>query len=115
MIKGIGVDIIEVERVEKLGLRSPRFLERIFSPGEIAYCSKKANKFQHFAARFAAKEAFFKALGRRIPWKEVELVNLTSGKPTLKLKGKGRQVFKRAHVSVAHLTEYAVAVVILEA
>lgn len=115
MIKGIGIDIIEVERVEKLGLKSPRFLERIFTASEIAYCSKKANRFQHFAARFAAKEAFFKALGKRIPWKDVELINLTSGKPTLKIKGKQRQAFKRIHVSVSHLAGHALAVVILEA
>jgi holo-[acyl-carrier protein] synthase len=114
MISGIGIDIIEVARVRRLGSKSPRFLERIFTPGEIAYCSKKKNQYQHFAARFAAKEAFFKALGERIPWKDVELVNLVSGKPTLKLKGKRRWPFRRTHVSVSHLAEHALAVVILE-
>lgn len=114
MINGIGIDIIEVARVQKLGSKSPRFLERVFTPGEIAYCSKKKNKYQHFAARFAAKEAFFKALGERIPWKDVELVNLVSGKPTLKLRGKRRWPFKRTHVSISHLAEHALAAVILE-
>ena len=114
MIKGIGVDIIEVERVKKLGLKSPRFLEKVFTTGEIAYCSRKANKFQHFAARFAAKEAFFKALGERIPWKDVEVVNLASGKPTLELGGNRSWPFKRAHVSVSHLAEHALAIVVLE-
>ncbi len=114
MISGIGIDIIEVARVAKLSSKSPRFLERVFTAGEITYCLKKRNKYQHLAARFAAKEAFFKALGERISWKDVELVNLTSGKPVLKLKGKRRWPFKRTHVSVSHLAEYALAVVILE-
>ncbi len=114
MISGIGIDIIEVARVQKLDSKSPRFLERVFTAREIAYCSKKKNKYQHYAARFAAKEAFFKALGERIPWKDVELVNLASGKPTLKLKGERRRPFKRMHVSVSHLSEHALAVVILE-
>jgi holo-[acyl-carrier protein] synthase len=114
MISGIGIDIIEVSRVQKLGSKSPRFLKRVFTPGEIAYCSKKKNKYQHFAGRFAAKEAFFKALGERIPWKDIELINLALGKPTLKLKGKRPWPFKRTHVSVSHLAEYALAIVILE-
>lgn len=114
MIKGIGIDIIEVERVEKLGLKSSRFLEKIFTPREIAYCSRKANKFQHFAARFAAKEAFFKALGKRIPWKDVELVNLASGKPTLELASGREWPFRQAHVSISHLARLALAVVVLE-
>ncbi len=114
MIKGIGVDIIEVERIKRLGLKSPRFLEKIFTPGEIAYCSKKANEFEHFAARFAAKEAFFKALGKRIPWKEVEVVNLASGKPTLKLTNGRARTFKQAHLSLSHLAAHALAVVVLE-
>ncbi|MDH7512225.1 MAG: holo-ACP synthase [Clostridiales bacterium] len=114
MISGIGIDIIEVARVQRLGSKSPRFLERVFTTREIAYCSKKKNEYQHFAARFAAKEAFFKALGKRIPWKDVELVNLPSGKPTLKVRAKRRWPFGRAHVSVSHLTEYALAVVLLE-
>ena len=113
MISGIGIDMIEVARIEKLGSKSPRFLERVFTPAEIAYCSKKKNKYQHLAARFAAKEAFFKALGERMRWKDVELVNLASGKPTLKLGGKRRWSFERTHVSVSHLAEHALAVVIL--
>jgi holo-[acyl-carrier protein] synthase len=61
MVKGIGIDIIEVERVKKLAEKNPRFLERIFTDREISYCVEKRNKYQHLAARFAAKEAFFKA------------------------------------------------------
>jgi holo-[acyl-carrier protein] synthase len=114
MIVGIGIDIIEVDRVARLAGKSPRFLERTFTPREIAYCSEKKNKHQNFAARFAAKEAFFKALGRRIGWKDVELVNRTSGQPDLIIRGEMATIFKRVHVSVSHLAAYAVAVVILE-
>jgi holo-[acyl-carrier protein] synthase len=114
MIVGIGIDIIEVERLAKLAEKSPRFLEKVFAPGEIAYCSKKRNHYQNFAARFAAKEAFFKALGRRVHWKNVELVNLPSGKPTFKLKGTKKWPFTKAHVSISHLAGHATAIVILE-
>ena len=114
MVKGIGIDIIEVERVKKIAERKPGFLQRIFTPQEISYCLKKRNKYQHLAARFAAKEAFFKALGRRISWKEVELFNLSTGKPQLEIKSKEKLSFERALVSISHLKEYAVATVILE-
>lgn len=114
MITGIGIDFIEVERVRKLAEKSPRFLERVFTPVEIAYCSKKKNKYQNYAARFAAKEAFIKALGRKVPWLDIELANLPSGQPRLELKGAQKWPFDRVHVSVSHLAEHAMAVVILE-
>ncbi len=114
MVKGIGIDIIEVERVKKLAGKNPSFLQRIFTTQEISYCLIKRNKYQHLAARFAAKEAFFKAIGRRISWKDVELINLPSGKPQLEIKSKEKFSFVEAHVSISHLAEYAVATVILE-
>ena len=114
MITGIGIDIIEVKRIKKLIEGNARFLKRIFTPKEIGYCLEKRNKHQHFAARFAAKEAFFKATGKRIGWKDVELINLPSGQPLLKIKPRESLNFDRAHVSVSHLEEYATAVVILE-
>ncbi len=114
MIVGIGIDIIEVARVARLAQKSPRFLERTFTSREIEYCSKKRNKHQNYAARFAAKEAFFKALGTRIGWKDVELVNRPSGQPDLVVKGLAQRPFDRVHVSVSHLADYAVAIVILE-
>ena len=114
MIVGIGMDIIEVERIRKLAEKNPRFLQRVFTPEEILYCLNKKNKHQHFAARFAAKEAFFKALGRRIGWKEVGLVNLPSGKPSLEITAKYPFPFQGAHVSVSHIKDYAAAVVVLE-
>lgn len=114
MIAGIGIDIIEVERVKNLVEKTPRSLEKIFSPLETQYCLQKKNKYQHLAARFAAKEAFFKALGRRISWTDIELDNLPSGKPHLNIKSKERYSFDKVHVSISHISDYAVAVVILE-
>jgi holo-[acyl-carrier protein] synthase len=114
MIVGIGIDIIEVDRIARLAERNPRFVERVFTHREIGYCSKKKNKYQNFAARFAAKEAFFKALGRRTVWRDVELINRPSGQPDLEIKGRGPWPFVRAHVSVSHLAAYAIAVVVLE-
>jgi holo-[acyl-carrier protein] synthase len=114
MVIGIGIDIIEVERVKKLAEKHPRFLERIFTPREIDYCLQKRNKYQHLAARFAAKEAFFKAIGKRINWKDVELFNLPSGKPQLEIKSKENFSIQEAHVSISHLKDYAVSSVVLE-
>ncbi len=114
MIIGIGIDFIEVERIKKLAEKSPRFVQRIFTPQEIKYSGGKANMYQHLAARFAAKEAFFKALGRRIKWTDVGVVNLPSGQPRLEVKEKDRYPFTEVHLSIAHLAEYAIAFVILE-
>ena len=114
MITGIGIDFIEVERIKRLAEKDPRFLERIYTPAEIIYCSEKRFKYQNYAARFAAKEAFFKALGKRISWKDVEMINLASGKPCLKIQRRGKKLFRYAHVSVSHLAEHAMAIVILE-
>ena len=114
MIVGIGVDIIEVERIQKLVEKSPRFLKRVFTDQEINYSKRKKNKFQHLAARFAAKEAFFKALGKKIDWVDVGIVNLPSGKPELELKGGRSFPFDRTYVSLSHLQDYAIAYVVLE-
>lgn len=114
MIAGIGIDIIEVERIKNSVEKNSRLLPRIFTPREISYCQRKRNKYQHFAARFASKEAFFKALGKRIKWTDVELVNLASGKPQLNIKSKERFSLSSIHVSISHLADYAAAVVILE-
>jgi holo-[acyl-carrier protein] synthase len=75
---------------------------------------KKKNKYRHLAARFAVKEAFFKAIGKRISWQDVELFNLPSGEPQLDIKFKERFFIDKALVSISHLKEYAVAAVILE-
>ena len=114
MIVGIGVDIIEVERIQKIAEKSPRFLTRVFTNEEIQYCDGKKNKFQHLAARFSAKEAFFKALGKKIKWTDIGIINLPSGKPELSLKTKETFPFDRIHVSLSHIQDYAIATVVLE-
>jgi holo-[acyl-carrier protein] synthase len=114
MVSGIGIDMIEVERVQKAIERNARFVDKVFTPGEWAYSEGKKNKFQHLAARFAAKEAFIKALGRGVPWASVEVVNLPSGKPTLVVRDAEEYGFTGAHVSLSHLASYALAVVVLE-
>jgi holo-[acyl-carrier protein] synthase len=114
MIIGIGADIIEVQRIQNLAEKSPRFLQRVFTSQEIQYSHSKKNRFQHLAARFAAKEAFFKALGRKIRWTEVGVVNLPSGKPTLEINTQESLPFDAAHVSLSHLKDCAIAFVILE-
>jgi len=114
MITGIGIDIIEVERVKKLSEKNPRFFKRIFTSEEIRYCSGKKNQYQHLAARFAAKEAFFKALGRKVGWTKIGVINLPSGKPQLEIDIQEALPFEKAHVSLAHLSTYATAIVILE-
>ncbi|MEO6732509.1 MAG: holo-ACP synthase [Ferruginibacter sp.] len=124
MIAGVGIDIIEVERVAtKLGKQSG-FREMVFSKNEIEYCEIKANKFEHYAARFAAKEAFFKALGtgwiNGTAFNEVEIINDEKGKPALILSGETATTiaaimsFKKISVSLTHLKTIASAIVIME-
>ena len=104
--------------------RTPRFRERVFTESERAYCdSRGANSAQHYAARFAAKEAAFKALGTGwrdgIGWHDAEVVSQESGAPALVLRGYALTVFEqlgatRAHLSLSHTSEHAVAQVIFE-
>ena len=124
MIVGTGVDLAEVPRirasVERFG---QRFVERIFTPAEIAYVERKANKYERYAARFAAKEAGMKAIGtgwrRGVTWQDFEVANLPSGKPTLRFHGVAAEFAERLKVrnvalSITHTSEVAMAHVILE-
>ena len=123
MIAGLGIDSIDVERVAARISREGGFRELIFSRGEIDYCEKKADKFMHYAARFAAKEAFFKALGtgwaEGTAFHEVEITHDERGKPELSLLG-GTKASVAAlgefnlWVSLSHLKTIATAVVIIE-
>jgi holo-[acyl-carrier protein] synthase len=123
MIVGLGLDMIEVDRVaEKIGKESG-FREMIFTPAEIAYCEDKTNKFEHYAARFAAKEAFFKALGTGwltgTAFNEVEIGHTDGGQPQISLLGKTAETIEaigsfKIQVSLSHLKAVASAVVILE-
>ncbi len=123
MITGLGSDIIEVSRVRKSIETISGFREKIFSGTEISYCEKKKNKFESYAARFAAKEAFFKALGtgwrNGMAFCEVEIINDELGKPVMILTGRSLEEKEKygitaVHVSLSHTKESAVAVVILE-
>src|SRR5579863_412216 len=97
MIVGLGVDITQVDRItEAIERRGPRFLERVFTPSEIAYCQKHRGSAERFAGRFAAKEAAMKALGtgwtHGVRWRDIEVVRERSGKPTLHLRGATRAI-----------------------
>lgn len=103
--------------------RGDRLRNRIFTPGEIRYCDGRPNPFQHYAARFAAKEALFKAIGTGwsggVGWRDAEVRNRANGKPDLLLSGKALEVARRLgaaryRISLSHTDGYAVAQVILE-
>jgi holo-[acyl-carrier protein] synthase len=124
MVLGLGTDLIETRRVEESIARfGERFLERIFTAGEIAYCQRKKNAAESFAARFAAKEAGAKALGtgisRGVTWKEFEVRREASGRPTLHMSGRAAELaeglgVKRVQLSLTHSRELALAVVVVE-
>jgi holo-[acyl-carrier protein] synthase len=123
MIAGVGIDMIEVERVATNIGKDAGFKELVFSQHEIAYCETKANKFEHYAARFAAKEAFFKAMGTGwmtgTAFNEIEIINDESGKPEIHLLGETAIVINKSgaikiSVSLSHLKTFASAVVIIE-
>ncbi|HYQ88541.1 MAG TPA: holo-ACP synthase [Candidatus Binatia bacterium] len=115
----VGVDIVEVGRIagaiERWGAR---FLERIFTPTEIAYCRARARAAESFAVRFAAKEAFAKALkvGRVSIWREVEVVRGEGPRPGVQLHGTARKLVgsRRVDISLSHAASHAVAVVLVE-
>jgi len=123
MIYGIGIDLIEVARVKKSIEKIGGFKEKIFTSKEISYCESKSRKFEHFAARFAAKEAFFKAIGtgwrNGLAFNEIEVLNDKLGKPEMRFYGKTDDLyrinkFKRVNVSISHIKETASAFVIIE-
>jgi len=116
MISGIGIDVIEIDRIRSaVKTHGKKFLNKIFTAREIKYCtSRKAYKFPELAARFAAKEAYSKAIGTGlagIKFKEIEVVNNKNGKPQIAISGK---ILKNAHISLSHSLKYAVASVIME-
>jgi len=124
MIVGLGVDIAEIDRIEAaIGRHGQAFLDRVFTPGEIAYCERHKKKFERYAARFAAKEATMKALGtgwrNGVRWVDLEVVREASGKPTMKLHGRSREIAERLgvkHISLSqtHSGNTAFAQVIFE-
>src|SRR5262249_46045015 len=123
MIVSIGIDIIEVARVREALMRTPRFAERVFTQAERDYCdSRGVVSAQHYAARFAAKEAALKAFqtGWRggISWQDVEIAARESGAPYLIFHGQVRELFEKsgateAHLSLSHTSKHAIAQVVL--
>lgn len=123
-IVGTGIDICEVPRVrEAIERFGERFLKRVFTESERAYCDSKKNRVERYAARFAAKEAAMKAIGtglrRGVTWQDVEVIREAGGRPTLRLTGKAAEFAhglgaRRFHLSLTHSEDVAQAQVILE-
>jgi len=124
MILGIGIDLIEVPRFERALQRyGERFINRLFTPDEVAYCQSKARAVEHFAARFSAKEAALKALGTGksggIRWRDVEVTRERGKPPQLQFHGQAERLFEfmgatQARVSLTHTGHTAAAYVIIE-
>jgi len=124
MIYALGTDLVEVARIERImGRWRERFIRKVYSEEEMRYCSAKACPAQHFAARFAAKEAFLKGVGvgmaGGVGFRDVEVATGAKGKPELRFHGRAREMVDRAgvtesHISLSHTDRYAVAVIVLE-
>jgi holo-[acyl-carrier protein] synthase len=124
MVVGVGTDLTEIERVRRTIERfGERFLQRVYTAGEIAYCMRKKGFAESFAARFAAKEAAAKALGtgisRGVGWLEFEVEREQGGRPTLLLHGRAAEIARgmgvvRVSLSLTHTREMAMAVVVME-
>ncbi len=123
MIYSIGTDITDVKRIKRAIEKSERFVEKIFTANEISYCMSRANKYESFAARFAAKEAVMKAIGTgwdgRINWIDIEVLNTDMGKPYIVTHNATNEFIKangilRIHLSISHERDYALAYTILE-
>ncbi len=125
VIVGTGIDIVDISRFDRfVEERNTLLLQRIFTPHEQEYCEARKKSAQHYALRFAAKEAFLKALGtglrQGLTWRDMEVVNDGYGKPELRLSGEAERLFackgmKRCFLSLSHDGNCAVASVILEA
>lgn len=123
-IIGIGTDIIECLRIaQMIDRHGELFISRVYTPHEISYCSTKKAATQHYAGRWAAKEAVLKALGtgwrKGISWRDIEVRNQPSGAPTIALCGGAREVFEKSgiatmHISISHCRSHATAYAIAE-
>ena len=124
MIYGIGVDIVHIKRIEETIRRwGNRFIQRIFTPNEEETCRRRVSPAAAFALRFAAKEAFSKALGlgmkKGIRWQDIEVFHLPGGRPALKLHGRSQEICEKEGITGFHLSlsdedEYGIAMVVLE-
>jgi holo-[acyl-carrier protein] synthase len=124
MIIGLGIDIVDQIRIRKgIEKHGDNFTNRLFTIKEITYCQKYSDPIEHYAGKFAVKEAFMKAIGtglsQQVTFKDIEVLNKDSGAPYIITHGKTEQIVKqltatKVHVSLSHVTEIAAAVVILE-
>lgn len=121
MAKGVGIDLVEIDRLAQARSRRPRLLDRIFTPAEIAYCLSRANADQSLAARFAAKEAVFKALGtaQGMAWQDIEIITDGAGRPEARLGGGAKRRADELEISslvisLTHSRQYAAAVAIAD-
>ena len=124
MIVAIGIDLVEISRIEKVfARRGDRFRARVFTEGEISYCERRASKLASYAARFAAKEAAMKALGTGwsdgVGWMDIEVISEPDGAPALQLHRRALERMRelgaiKAHISLTHSGNLAVAEVLLE-
>ena len=124
MIVATGIDMVEIARIEDVfARRGPRFRDRVFTASEIAYCESRAARMESYAARFAAKEAAMKALGTGwgdgVGWHDIEVLRSPSGVPSLQFSGRALERLNemgasRAHLSLTHSRDLAMAQVILE-
>ena len=124
-IFGVGVDVVDIKRIFVSFKKNKKFKERIFSSTEIKYCESKKNKYAYYAKRFAAKEAFVKALGtgfsKGLSFKEIQIKNNKSGKPFINLTGKSLQIIKKIKknrkikifLSLSDEAKYAIAMLVL--
>ncbi|WP_408955556.1 holo-ACP synthase [Natroniella sp. ANB-PHB2] len=116
-MQGLGIDIVEIERIAEAIKKREKFKQRIFTKNEVSYCEEYKESWPYYAARFAAKEAIVKALGtgfRGFTWKEVEIVKDDLGKPTVKLYNRAQKLaqekgIKNFLISISHSRDYAVA------
>lgn len=121
MVLGIGIDIIEIERIKhSIDKFGDSFLNKIYTQKELDYCLSKFNKYQHLAVRFAAKEAIYKAIasgwGKEATWKNIEITNEANGMPIVSFKGKLKDfisVDKDIKISLSHSDNYVTAVAIV--
>jgi holo-[acyl-carrier protein] synthase len=124
MIVAIGIDIVEIARVEEIfARRGERFRNRVFTQAEIAYCEGRASRVESYAARFAAKEAAMKALGtgwaKGVGWQDIEVIRAETGAPSVQLHGRALERLtemgaRKAHLSLTHSRNIAIAQIILE-
>lgn len=121
MILGIGIDIIEIARIKKsIDEYGDRFLKKIFTQNEIAYCNSKFNKYQHFAARFAAKEAVYKAISsgwnESLSWMDIEIQNEPNGMPRVEPSGRLKKFLsgnRELKISISHSDNYVTSLAIV--